>query len=92
MFKPIHRPIVCKDGTTLSVQASSNHYSMPREDKADFYTHVEVGFPSIPPPDTWLDYADSGKGKHSSVYGYVPVELVQAFIDEHGGIDISKLL
>ena len=37
--------IVCKDGTTLSVQASEFHYCTPRDNKGP-YTHVEIGFPS----------------------------------------------
>jgi hypothetical protein len=42
-MKPILKPIKCRDGSTLSVQASRYHYSKPRDDKGP-YTHVEVGF------------------------------------------------
>jgi hypothetical protein len=35
------------------------------------------------PPDTWQNYADGEFP--SDVYGYVPVELVEAFIESHGG-------
>jgi len=71
--------VVCKDGTSLSVQASEFHYSTPRENRGPYY-QVEVGFPSTDPPSTWNSY-DCGDG----VWGYVPIELVAKFIDEHGG-------
>ena len=77
----------CKDGTYLSVQASNTHYSMPRDNEGP-YTHVEVGFPSIDPPESWAEYAD---GEYpNDVYGYVPLELVNEFIELHGGIDFLK--
>lgn len=47
----------CKDGTTLSVQASRFHNSTPRSN-TDVYKAVEVGFPSVPPPYTWARYCD----------------------------------
>ncbi len=71
--------IECVDGFSMSVQASSTHYCSPREDDAD-WCRVEVGFPSSPEP-LLLPYASS-----SDVYGYVPVEVVDAVIDSHGGI------
>ena len=37
--------IFCNDGFSLSVQASRDHYSIPRNNEGP-YTHVEVGFPS----------------------------------------------
>jgi hypothetical protein len=88
-IKPILKPIKCRDSATLSVQASKYHYSKPRDDKGP-YTHVEVGFPSPQPADSWIPFAD-GTG-HTDVYGYVPVELVHEYIDQHGGIDVGKSL
>jgi hypothetical protein len=80
--------VECKDGTTLSVQASETHYCSPRENNPGFYRTVEVGFPSIAPPETWKDYFDGdwdSEDRTDSVYGYIPIALVEAFIDEHGG-------
>ena len=55
--KEFLRPqIVCVDGVTLSVQASNGHYCIPREDDMRFYPHVEVGYPSIRPPQVWEQY------------------------------------
>lgn len=80
-YEPRKR-ITCNDGTTLSVQVGTNLYCTPRDDNGE-YTHVEVGFPSVIPPDSWRDYGD---GEFPcDVYGYVPVQLVEEFIAMHGG-------
>lgn len=76
------------DGESLSVQASSSHYCEPREDIA-YWTHVEVGYPSVSPPETWSEYFDGdwdNSDGTDSVYGYVPIDLVIDFINEHGGL------
>jgi hypothetical protein len=80
--EPRHH-IICNDGTTLSVQVGSSLYCTPRDNKGP-WTHVEVGYPTAIPPDTWLEYADSD-GINSDVFGYVPVELVETYIASHGG-------
>ena len=87
--------IVCKDGMSLSVQASQYHYCTPREDNAEPYLEKEVGYirdvdgTSIAPPIEWTLYADGEFP--SSVYGYVPVELIEEFIKKHGGIQKEAL-
>lgn len=88
-MKSIAKSKVCADGTTLSVQASRFHYSTPRQDEGP-YTRVEVGYiedkngERITPPESWREYAD-GDEFPNAVYGYVPIELVEALIAEHGG-------
>jgi hypothetical protein len=90
-----HKPIICKDGVSLSMQVGSSLYSTPREARGP-YTAVEVGFITdnngnpVTPPDTWREYSDGEFP--SDVYGYVPVELVAEFIDAHGGIDTLAML
>ena len=83
-----HAPhITCADGTTLSVQASSNHYCTPRTHRGP-YSKVEVGYPSVAPPDSWADYFDGEWGRDAptdSVYACVPIELVREFSLAHGG-------
>ena len=79
--------ITCADGVRVSVQASSFHYCSPRSDVGP-YTSVEVGFPSVSPPDSWADYfeGDWNTDDHTqSVYGWVPAELVKEFVESHGG-------
>jgi len=87
-FKGNAKRIECNDGEGLSVQASQYHYSTPRENIGP-YTHVEVGFPSVRPDDSWGEYFDGDfecSDGTDSVYGYIPIGLVAEFIENHGGI------
>lgn len=77
--------ITCKDGFNLSVQASEYHYCSPREKQGPWY-QVEVGFPSQK-PELITDYAENADDPTGTVYGYVPVELVNQLIALHGGIE-----
>ena len=70
--------IVCVDGFELSVQASNTHYCSPRTISGS-YSRVEVGYPSESIPE--FDEFDS-----DGVYGWVPVEIVDAVLEQHGGI------
>ena len=93
-IKRIARKVTCKDGLQLSVQGSSFHYCSPRDDEGP-YTRVEVGFiemngEQFAPPEQWREYAD-GDEFPTSVYGYVPVDLVHALIAEHGGMVSGEL-
>ena len=86
-----HNPrITCKDGFSISVQGSSYSYAHPREDNPpNGYTHVECGFPSTTPKTKeLLKFAEHfGDSDYTTtVYGWVPVEVVQAELDAHGGI------
>jgi len=91
MTRKEHNPrIECNDGFTMSVQARDGAYCTPREDHPRTpYTHVECGYPSSKPTTVALcDYAElCGTDDYcETVYGYVPVEVVQAELDAHGGI------
>ena len=127
--------LICVDGVDLSIQAGEYLYSTPRMDGMNHYVCVEVGYPSIRPPNTWRQYAEewdlapipriraligtvyyaiySGlfgwskkhgfgiskftirhaweqfiKGKACvTIYPYIPIELVNEFIAEHGGVN-----
>ena len=89
-----HNPrITCKDGFSISVQGSSFSYATPRVDNPpNGYTHVECGFPSTTPKTAELRGYAEGFGYDDdldyteTVYGYVPVEVVEAELDAHGGI------
>lgn len=89
-FPIIRERIKCKDGISLSVQASRYHYCTPRDNTGP-YTHVEVGFildeneNQVIPPESWRNYSDGEFP--NSVYGYVPLTLVVEFIIDHGGVD-----
>ena len=97
-----HNPrIVCRDGFSISVQAAASSYCTPRCDSPDTpYTHVECGFPSSTPLTKELKaYAEALYGCEDesecdfteTVYGYVPIEIVESELDSHGGITEGKL-
>ena len=73
------RPHVkCKDGTMLSIQASSGHYCRPRQDNATEYTHVEL----MSSPRIWC----LRKQYAGDVYAMVSVETMNRIIKRHGYI------
>jgi hypothetical protein len=80
--------LVCRDGFKMSVQASQYHYCKPQTDEGP-WTHVEVGFPSWIEPLLW-PYAESPGKWTDSVYPGVPVELVAAVVELHGGFGVQK--
>lgn len=85
---PVVAPVVCKDGTMLSVQASNAHYCTPRADTGP-WTTVEV----------WCVERDGKELKPrsfgtytSNPYGWVPVETVNKFIARHGGLAMTDTM
>ena len=87
------RPRVeCADGFTFSAQAGSALYCTPRinlypETWGDGYQEIELGYPSA--HDELIDeYAEMSEYDNytETVYGYVPVEVVDQLIAKHGGI------
>ena len=84
--------IVCKDGFSVSLQASRTHYAGPRNDLGPWYK-VELGFPSE--GDTrlneYMDFYSSDENEipdpTANVYGYVPLDIVLEVFESHGGID-----
>lgn len=97
----IHRPIqltrpyiVCADGFGVSIQASNCHYCAPRISQfpnTEFITYdtVELGFPSAVDEDLLPYQENSEEDPTESVYGFVPVEVVDKVLQKHGGIDLS---
>ncbi len=85
----IRERVVCNNGVSLSVQASEGHYCFPRDGSGPYF-EVEVGYIETPsknkmiPPSEWKEYSDGDFP--SSVYGYVPIDMVQSFIESNGGI------
>ena len=80
-----NKRVVCADGFSISIQASSFNYCSPREDDAVAYKSVELGFPNKPDPFI-LAYAEEQGNWTGSVYGYVPAHVVRKMIAGHGGI------
>ena len=84
------RPLmVCRDGFKMSVQASEFHYCSPRENTGP-YSEVEVGFPSERVEEL-MPYVDGDGSEWETVYGYVPVEVVESVIEKHRGLKGWKL-
>lgn len=73
----VRKSLVCKDGTTLSVQASEYHYCHPRNNDGP-WTAFETGTPL--------------REEDYSVSGHVTEAEVWAYINAHGGLDLSALL
>lgn len=81
---PLSKRITCADGFSLSVQATQAAYCYPRKNIGP-WLEVEVGFPSAA-PELIMEYAEEPKKPTKTVYGYVPIELVEELIAMHGGI------
>ena len=77
--------VLCKSGLTMSVQASEGHYCQPRENSAFPYSKVEIGFPDREVSEL-MPYAEDSDRPTDTVYGYVPIEVVEDVIKQHGGI------
>lgn len=89
---PLIRPrVVCKDNFSVSIQASYAHYCTPRKNiqltDSDEYLTVELGYPSKD-DDLIKEYAEYAENPetYDTVYGYVPVNIVEKLIKKHGGI------
>ena len=88
--------IVCSDGFKMSVQVGFSLYSTPKK-VAKRYSAVEIGYPSEHEPlieeyaecynfeELDIDFTDT-------VYGYVPVKIVDKVLKKHGGIDLTETL
>lgn len=78
--------IRCVDGFKMSVIAGGGAYASPRDERGP-YDAVEVGFPTVRPEPwaEWQVFAESPADPTQSVYGYVPIEMVEALVALHGG-------
>ncbi len=83
-FRP--RPRVrCADGFNISIQANEYTYCNPRITYPGEYTKVELGYPSEP-DELIEEYAEDWDDLTDTVYGYVPIEVVDKLLEKHGGI------
>lgn len=81
-----NRPrLYCNDGYSISVQASEFHYCSPRLNGLQDYKSVELGYPSAE-DELINEYAENALDYTDTVYGYVPIEVVEKLIEKHGGI------
>lgn len=76
--------VVCKDGFSISIKASERAYCNPKNNIGP-YDSVELGYPNFPEPMI-SGFAEIIDQPTETVYGWVPVGIVQAVIIKHGGI------
>lgn len=78
--------ITCKDGYSVSVQASSNHSSLPRKDGLTEYEEYEAYGITEGQIAQLADWAENPNVEHP-IYAYVPREEIKQLLLEHGGLD-----
>jgi hypothetical protein len=82
---PDNRPhVVCADGLSFYIQASRLHYCTPQKNEGP-YTAIEIGYPSETVKEFIPYSTDSQSDPRHAVYAQVPVELVEAVVNKHGG-------
>lgn len=78
--------LILANGVCLSIQASEYHYCLPRETLPySQYNEFEVGFPSEE-IEALMPYCDDSSRPSESVYPYVPLEVLDAYIASVGGV------
>lgn len=75
--------VACADGFTISIQASSSHYSCPRDTEGP-WINLELGFPSSA-DESLREWAEDDSDLANTVYPYTPASAVVALLDSHGG-------
>lgn len=75
--------ILCADGFTFSAQGHFGAYSTPRGDFEREYSRVEILGPQVA---EFAAVAHEEQVGDERLYGYVPVSLVNAVIEQHGGL------
>lgn len=88
-FENVFPRMECTDGFSMSVQGHYGAYSTPRDDFADSYSRVEVGYPSEA-EELLVPYCGDASCPTETVYGYVPISVVEAVIEKHGGIKLNE--
>lgn len=74
----------CKGCVYVRVQAGEMWYSEPRLDTG-WYRKAELGYPTAEDEEL-RDYAEDKRDLCGTVYGFVPVKLVDEVLTKHGGI------
>jgi hypothetical protein len=94
-FKPINPTVILNSGASLSIQASSSHYCLPREDEGP-YTHYELahprglGAPDLAMLEKYEEPSCLGDSSGSGIYPYVPKEILDKIINRHGGFRVGR--
>jgi hypothetical protein len=80
----LNKRLVCVDGFWLSVQGDRDKYSNPRLKEFNIYAYdsMEIMASELLPQE-FKDYQD---GEGSRIYGYVPIEMIEKLLVDHGGV------
>ena len=84
--------IYCNDGFKVSIQVHNGAYCSSENGYREFgldWREVEWGYPSEPLTDEKYNPEDEAG---TSVGGYVPIEIMEELIEQHGGIDLKTTL
>lgn len=74
----------CKDGFSIHISAGEEFYCSPRENRKDgAYQTVEGGLPNQC-EELLLPYAEEPDLPTETVYAYVPIEIMDKVIQNHG--------
>jgi hypothetical protein len=77
--------VTCADGYSISIQGGTfYHYCDPKKN-CNVYHALELGYPSEP-DDMIISFAEEKEYLTGTVYGHVPIEIVEDLISKHGGI------
>lgn len=78
--------VTCADGFSVSIQAGPSHYCCPRNGYGPWCA-FELGFPSRR-DDALMPYIDGDEDTDptATVYGYVPIHIVEDMLARHGGV------
>ena len=74
----------CADGFSMSVQARELAHCSPRNDEGPWWK-AEIGFPSEA-ESLIMEWAEDPEDPTGTVYGYVPVDIIDAVVARHGGV------
>tara|TARA_R100001082_G_scaffold107030_1_gene80483 strand:- start:2955 stop:3257 length:303 start_codon:yes stop_codon:yes gene_type:complete len=88
--KKLNKTVVCADGFSMSVQANGTAYCHPRQEHAEQYTEVEIGFPSEE-EELLMEWAENPSEPTDTVYAWVPAGRVSLVIAKHGGMVSGEL-
>ena len=80
-----YKRVICEDGFAMSVQAHEGAYCIPRDNDAEEYEQVEIGFPSQREELIML-WCESPDEPTDAIYAYVPVDVVTNVLVKHGGM------
>ena len=97
MRNPFALPIVyCKDGFNISIQCKYGNYCASENGIRTFgldWEKVEWGYPSSEiDPNKYNAECSDTTSTTESVGGYVPIDLLDELLNEHGGIDLQMTL